>query len=168
MPETRARFYAMPLQRPVAALASSRSRCRMSKLPPVVSLLVLSTLLVALLACGSSAPQQLQSATVTPATALASDYPNGMVPFTATGMFDRPPSPKVLNPAVWELQLSSSYPQDAVSFSASGVAQCKVGFSGTVTVEGGAFVCPHTRTGRSLPLSIWNSQADVPVRLTAG
>lgn len=115
----------------------------MNKLPSTFCAVVLLTLSLSLLACGNSAPQQLQSAAVTPATAIASNFPNGMVQFTATGSFDRPPSPKVLNPAMWILQPSSAYPQDAVSVSASGVAQCKAGFAGTVTIRGGGEVCPR-------------------------
>jgi len=103
---------------------------------------VLVALFLYLLACGNTPPRQLVSATVMPATATASSFPNGMVQFTATGMFDRPPSPAVLNPAMWQLEPSTLYPADAVSISASGVAQCKAGFTGTVTIRGGGEVCP--------------------------
>jgi hypothetical protein len=97
---------------------------------------------LSLLSCGTSVPRHLVSATVAPATADASDFSNGMVQFTATGMFDRSPSPERLNPAVWFIEQSSAYPQDAASIDDNEVAQCKPGFIGTVTVRGGGMVCP--------------------------
>lgn len=128
----------------------------MTKLPPAFYSAVLFALTLSLLACGSSAPRHLLSATVAPAAATASSFPNGMVQFTATGTFDRPPSSAMLNPAVWELAPSASYPPDAVSITTSGVAQCKAGFVGTATVRGGAFRCPD------------NSKLGVPCALVFG
>jgi len=46
------------------------------------------------LACGSN--HKLQSVTVTPSTADAQNYPNGQVPFTATGVFSGSSSPTPL------------------------------------------------------------------------
>jgi len=127
----------------------------MAKLLPAFVLALLIIVALNLLAGGSS-PRQLLSVTVALATANVSDFSNGMVQFTATGMFDRIPSPATLNPATWDLIPSTSYPADAVSFSTSGVAQCKAEFAGTVTVRGGAFVCPQ------------NSMMGVPCRLVFG
>ena len=114
----------------------------MTKLALALWSVVLFALALSLLACGNSPPRQLVSATVTPATATASSFPNGMVQFTATGTFDRPPSPTVLNPAFWQVEPSVADPADAVSISANGVAQCNAGFVGTVTIQGGGEVCP--------------------------
>jgi hypothetical protein len=114
----------------------------MTRFPPAFCSLVLLASVLGPLACGNNPPRHLLSATVMPATATASSFPNGVVQFTATGTFDHSPSRAVLNPAVWELALSNSYPPDAVSFTTGGAAQCKAGFVGTVTVQGGAFVCP--------------------------
>jgi hypothetical protein len=114
----------------------------MTKLPPALCSLTLFALALCLLACGNSPPRHLIAATVTPAAATASTSPNGIVQFTATGTFDRSPSTAVLNPAVWELEPSNSYPPDAVSFTATGAASCKAGFVGTATVRGGEYVCP--------------------------
>jgi hypothetical protein len=114
----------------------------MTKFPPAFCSVVLVALVLGLVACGNNPPRHLLSATVMPAAATASSFPNGVVQFTATGTFDHSPSRAVLNPAVWELALSNSYPPDAVSFTTVGAAQCKAGFAGTVTVQGGAFVCP--------------------------
>jgi len=62
----------------------------MAKLLPAFVLALLIVVALNLLACGGggSSPRQLLSVTVTPATANASDFSNGMVQFTATGMFD--------------------------------------------------------------------------------
>ncbi len=131
----------------------------MIKLPPAFCSVVLFALALSLLACGNSPPRQLVSATVTPATATASSFPNGMVQFTATGTFDRPPSPVVLNPAMWQLEPSALYPADAISISTSGVAQCKAGFTGTVTIRGGGEVCPPK--GMGIPCQFISGQAQL-------
>ena len=87
------------------------------------------------IACGSStsSTRTLQSVTLSPATADAQDYPNGQVPFAATGFYNK--SPQKVSPltATW----GACYQQaatSAVTVSASGVAQCKAGASGTYTV----------------------------------
>ena len=131
----------------------------MTKVPPAFCSAVLFALFLNLLACGNTPPRQLVSATVMPATATASSFPNGMVQFTATGRFDRPPSPAVLNPAMWQLEPSALYPADAVSISASGVAQCKAGFTGTVTIQGGGEVCPPK--GMGIPCQFISGQAQL-------
>jgi len=115
----------------------------MAKLFPVFVLILLIVMALNFLACGGGeTPRQLLSVTVTPSTATASDFPNGMVQFTATGMFSRAPSPAIVNPTEWQLAPSNTYPTDAVSMTTSGVAQCKSGFAGTVTIQGGGLVCP--------------------------
>lgn len=60
----------------------------MSSFRPVFffSLLILTAAIT--LACGSSLEHLLQSVSVSPATADAKDYPEGLVPFTATGYFN--------------------------------------------------------------------------------
>lgn len=72
----------------------------MAKLLPAcfVSLLIAQSL--SLLACGGTGTQpRLVSVAVTPQTADAANFSNGMVSFTATGTYDRAPSPQVINPA---------------------------------------------------------------------
>jgi len=108
----------------------------MAKLLPTL-VLTLLILVLNFLACGGTPSRQLLSVAVAPQTATASDPPNGIVQLTATGTYDRAPSPTAVNPANWDLVPSSAYPADAVSFNASGIAQCKAGFVGTVTVRGG-------------------------------
>jgi len=59
---------------------------------PKLSLLL--TLSLVALGCGSS--RNLQSVAISPATANAQNFPNGQVAFTATGTFNKPPSPQKL------------------------------------------------------------------------
>lgn len=99
-----------------------------------------------MVACaGDPHNRHLLSVAVSPAAASAQDFPNGQVPFTAVGSFDKSPSPETLNPAVWDV-FPTPNPPDAVSIDQNGVAQCKSGFIGTVTVRGGQFECGPTPT----------------------
>ena len=66
----------------------------MFQFSPRLQPLLLLTLLVVTLACGSS--RTLQSVSVMPAVANAQSFPSGKVPFTATGTFSKPPSPQKL------------------------------------------------------------------------
>lgn len=66
----------------------------MFQFSPRTRLLLLLALLLITLACGSS--RTLQSVSVMPAVANAQNFPNGQVPFMATGMFSKPPSPQQL------------------------------------------------------------------------
>jgi hypothetical protein len=97
------------------------------------------------LACGVSPPRHLVSVGVTPATASAHNFPNGQVQFSAVGIFDRGPSPATLAPATWIISPTPN-PPDAASINENGVAQCKAGFTGTVTIEGGQAQCGPTST----------------------
>ena len=108
-----------------------------------------ATLLVftiaAMVACAGNPQRHLLSVAVTPSTASAQDFPNGQVPFTAVGSFDKSPSPATLNPAVLDA-FPIPNPPDAVSIDQNGVAQCKAGFTGTVSLRGGQFQCGPTPT----------------------
>jgi hypothetical protein len=101
--------------------------------------------LLSTLSCGVSLPRHLVSVSVTPATASAHNSPNGQVQFSAVGTFDRAPSPTTLSPATWIISPTPN-PSDAASINENGVAQCKAGFVGTVTVEGGQAQCGPTST----------------------
>lgn len=102
-------------------------------------LLILGEL--ALLGCGSS--RQLQSITVSPATADAKNFPNGQVPFTATGMYSKPPSPSPLtsNDVQWCVGSSSGACAGNIipgaTVDSNGVAQCGSVFTGTAYVLAG-------------------------------
>jgi hypothetical protein len=94
------------------------------------------------LACGAASSQrQAQALTVSPASADAQDYPNGQVPFTATGTFSLPPTPVSPLQANWSAaaeQDGNYTPTTAVSINSKGVAQCTSGASGVYAI--GAWV----------------------------
>jgi hypothetical protein len=87
------------------------------------------------LACGSSSTpsRSLQSVTLSPATADAQDYPDGQVPFAATGFYNLSPTKVSPLTATWGV-CQQQTPTTAVSVSGSGVAQCGVSASGTYTI----------------------------------
>jgi hypothetical protein len=88
------------------------------------------------LACGSS-PHVLQSVSVNPATADAQNFPNGLVPFTATGIFNTAPTPVTPLTVQWGvcvMTAGSTQPTNAVAVGGDGVAQCASGAPGTYTV----------------------------------
>lgn len=105
----------------------------MRKLGPQLLFCSLLAAAAIMIACGSSSTRMLQSVSVSPATADAQDYPDGQVPFAATGFYNK--SPQQVSPltATWGA-CSQQAPTTAVSVSSSGVAQCTAGASGTYTV----------------------------------
>lgn len=94
-------------------------------LPPAVMLCLLL-----LVGCGQS------KVAVTPGSADAQDYPNGVVPFTATG----------ISSPTWCIGTSSGQCNGNVvslaTIDSSGRAQCVTGHSGTVTVLAGKAIPP--------------------------
>ena len=97
--------------------------------------LVLLVLVAAFaLACGVSQPRLLESVALTPASADAQSYPGGMVPFTATGTYNKSPSPVVPLTATWGACDSTGASTSQVSVSSTGVAHCATGAVGTYTV----------------------------------
>jgi hypothetical protein len=86
------------------------------------------------LACSSShSSRMLQSVTISPAIADAQDYPEGQVPFSATGYFNMSPTQVSPFTATWGA-CQQQTPTTDVSVSASGVARCTEAASGTYTV----------------------------------
>ncbi|MGA2980021.1 MAG: hypothetical protein ABSD76_10555 [Terriglobales bacterium] len=86
------------------------------------------------LSCGANQEQsQLQSITLSPATADAQSYPNGQVQFTATGSYGNPSRTVTPLPATWGAcyQLATT---SAVSVTREGLAQCAPGATGTYTI----------------------------------
>ena len=102
-------------------------------------LLPLTTL--GIVGCGSS--RQLQSVTISPASADAQNFPNGQVSFTATGTFSKKPSPQKLTSkdVTWCGGSSSGVCvgniNPGVTVDPNGLAQCLPGFTGTVTILAG-------------------------------
>ena len=84
--------------------------------------------------CGANQGQgQLQSITLSPATADAQDYPNGQVQFTATGFYADPPHTVTPLSATWGTCYQGAGTSE-VSVASGGVAQCAPGAVGTYTV----------------------------------
>ena len=102
-----------------------------------------SVFLAALLisACGSN--RQLESVTLNPASADAKNYPNGQVPFIATGTFSKPPSPVQLTTSdvMWCFGDANGgcagYVAPYVSVDQNGIAQCSTTYVGTATILAG-------------------------------
>jgi hypothetical protein len=93
------------------------------------------------LGCGSS--RQLQSVSLSPASANAQNFPNGQVSFTATGSFNKPPSPVQLTSkdVGWCVGSTSGMCVGNISVGVTvdqnGLAQCVPGFTGTDTILAG-------------------------------
>src|ERR1700686_141993 len=100
----------------------------------LVLLLILAAAIT--LACGSSpsADRLLQSVTVAPATADAQDYPNGQVPFTATGFYTAKPTPVTPLTTSWSACYQGATTTGVSIDPNTGVAQCAAGSAGTYTV----------------------------------
>lgn len=88
------------------------------------------------LSCGTSSSgesRQLQSISLTPATADAQDYPNGEVQFTATGHYTSEPMAVTPLTAGWGTCYQQASTSDVV-VTREGLAQCATGAVGTFTV----------------------------------
>ena len=91
--------------------------------------------------CGSS--RQLQSVTLTPASADAQSFPGGQVPFAASGTFSKSPSPVQLTSkdVQWCVGTSTGACVGNINPGASvdqnGLAQCNAGFVGTANILAG-------------------------------
>jgi hypothetical protein len=97
-----------------------------------------------MLACGSSS--QLQSVSISPATADAKDYANGQVQFTATGTQKDGSQVKPLT-ALWTpappWSLTPQQPWPAITLDSTGLASCGSANPGTYTIVATAPVDPH-------------------------
>jgi hypothetical protein len=103
-------------------------------IPVSLLLLVLTGSWIAL-SCGSGQSQsQLQTVAINPATADAQNYPNGEVPFVATGYYIDPEQTVTpLTTATWTA-CNGTNPATDVVLSQSGAAQCGSGAHGTYTI----------------------------------
>jgi hypothetical protein len=96
------------------------------------------------LSCGASQGQnQLQSITLSPATADAQNYPDGQVQFTATGYYGNPSHTVTPLSATWSA-CQENMPTTAVTVTKAGAAQCANGATGTYSVFAAD---PDTRSG---------------------
>jgi hypothetical protein len=126
---------------------------------PVTLSIFFGTLLT--LGCGSS--RQLQSVSLSPATADAQNFPNGQVSFTATGAFSKPPSPSPLTgkDVTWCAGQSAGACAGNVNPGAlvdqNGVAQCVAGFVGTTYVMAGTAGTPSQNPDGGQALKVFGS-----------
>lgn len=97
--------------------------------------LLLTFLAAALLACGSSGPRTLQAVGISPATVDANQFSNGEVQFTATGYYNTSPASVTPLAVTWGACYQSQ-PTNDVTVTATGVAQCVQGASGTYLIWG--------------------------------
>lgn len=125
-----------------------RQKSRLHASTFLLCLLVLG-LLSAMIACSGGmmnsmmATRQLQSITVTPASATAQSMSNNQVQFSAMGDFNM--TPMTGTPQVrWSIgnPFSSMSPPSGVSINANGMAQCTT-FVGTVTIQATAPMDPN-------------------------
>jgi hypothetical protein len=93
-----------------------------------------------MLSCGSNSssmrgpgPGGLQSVALAPITANAQMYPNGQVPFVATGYYIDPVRTITPLSARWGV-CQANTPTTEVTVSPTGVATCAMGATGTYTV----------------------------------
>jgi hypothetical protein len=96
-----------------------------------ISLLVFAAIV---LSCSSIPQHQLQSITLSPASANAESYPNGQVQFVATGHYNIAPQTVTPLTATWGACDSQFSATTAVSVTQNGLAQCASGAEGTYTV----------------------------------
>lgn len=107
----------------------------------------------AILSCGSSSSSQhqLQSITLSPASADAQRYPDGQVQFAVTGYYNIALLTVAPLPAKWGACFQSS-PTTEISINSTGGAQCGVGAAGTHVIwandplpDTGTYSCPSTK-----------------------
>lgn len=90
----------------------------------------------AVVSCGahsSSQPPVLQSITLSPTTADAKEYSDGLVPFVATGNYIDPVRKVTPQSATWGV-CQQNAPTKNVTVSQTGVAQCAAGATGKYTI----------------------------------
>ena len=122
----------------------------MTTLRLVLCFLGLAGAAAALLSCGSSAPHQLQSISLSPGSADAQQYSDGHVQFVVTGYYNTEPLTVAPLPAKWGACYQSS-PTTEISINSTGVAQCGIGAVGTYVIwandplpDTGSYSCPST------------------------
>ena len=129
---------------------------------------VLPLITFGIVGCASS--RQLQSVTLSPASADAQNFPNGQVSFTATGAFTKAPSPVQLTSkdVMWCAGSSGGMCvgniNPGVTVDQNGLAQCLPGFAGTATISRGDAIFLDDESRRRLAAQDLRRRAvDVPV-----
>jgi hypothetical protein len=113
----------------------------MTRFESVLVFLTVPLVAIGIAGCGSN--RQLQSVTLSPASADAQKFPNNQVSFTATGTFSQPPSPVQLTSkdVMWCAGSSSGMcvgnANPGVTVDQNGLAQCVPVFTGMATILAG-------------------------------
>ena len=123
----------------------------------LLAILVLAGISLLASGCGNGTPRTLQSISVNPANADAQNFSNGQVQFSALGNYSQPHSPSAITPSQWSL----SDPNIA-TISQSGLAKCRAGASGVVTVTASACCAPCIGTGCTAALLLATAQLSCP------
>jgi hypothetical protein len=131
----------------------------MTKFRTLLSILFLAALALETLGCGSSNSKRvLQSMAITPANADAKDFANGQVQFTATGTFNKAPSPDQVTfqpPYTGTWALMGTGAANIATISQAGLAQCIPGAAGAVTVS--AVASSNSATGPAMSTAVTGS-----------
>jgi hypothetical protein len=107
----------------------------MERLPFTLSFLALLLAASLALSCGASQSQsQLQSLAVNPSNADAQSYPNGEVPFVATGYYSNPTRKLTPQSANW-VACQKGLPTTDVTVTTAGVAKCVGGAVGAYAIN---------------------------------
>jgi len=102
---------------------------RVKFVPLLAGILIVG--LIGLAGCGTTTSRKLETITLNPTVADAQDFPNGQVPFTATGHFNKPPATETPLTVGWQVSDSS-----IATVTSAGVGECIAGKTGMVTVTG--------------------------------
>lgn len=120
----------------------------MTKSPALFKVLFVAALTIVLVRCGGNmmanmSSRQLQSMTVTPATASSTNGGTG-VQFTATGMYSMAPVTVMSPPVLWSIggAFTAAPVPAGVSIDAQGMARC-TGFVGTIMIAATAPMDPN-------------------------
>ncbi len=114
--------------------------------------------------CGSS--RELNSISVSPATADAQKFPNGQVQFTATGTFNMAPTTVTPLSVTWCPQATCGVGTPAnvgITIDGNGLGQCEPTFSGTVTIVAEA---PRNPGAMIMPMSGMNGMVSGTAQIT--
>jgi hypothetical protein len=109
----------------------------------------------------------VQSITVSPASADAQNYPNGEVPFVATGYYNSSPTTVTTLQATWGAALFQNEngtiipTNGAVSVDADGVAQCSANASGTYSIAASVQL-PYSGPALPCPAPTYSNMASCP------
>ena len=107
----------------------------MERLPLTLSFLALLLAASLALSCGASQSQSnLQSLAVNPSNADAQSYPNGEVPFIATGYYSNPTHTLTPQSANW-VACQKGLPTTDVTVTTAGVAKCVGGAVGAYAIS---------------------------------